>query len=191
MVTQVVNTAQNLTRRVLYEHKTREDKNVSTNPGDLLSPLWSPNYTPTSRNVISPIRTTTAVYAGRLYDVTGSTKNRYVYAGDELVATIERVGTSTPTVRYVHTDHLGGTNVLTNASSTEAQVLDYYPFGEVRVDDDTDSVDVQKQFIGEYADDTDLSYLNARYYDGGVGRFVSQDPTHLATFRATQFFNAF
>ena len=32
-------------------------------------------------------------------------------------------------------------------------------------------------FIGEqYDDSTNLSYLNARYYDGGKGRFLSQDP---------------
>src|SRR3989338_7381891 len=39
----------------------------------------------------------------------------------------------------------------------------------------------QRKFIGQYYDeDTELSYLNARYYDGARGQFTSQDPTHLA-----------
>lgn len=32
----------------------------------------------------------------------------------------------------------------------------------------------------EYDDDTALSYTVARYYDGDVGKFVSQDPVFLA-----------
>jgi len=88
-------------------------------------------------------------------------------------------GGGTSDTWYIHPDHLGSTAVLTNASSTEAQAIDYYPFGETRVNDDTDSVGISKQFIGEYKDDSDLSYLNARYYYGVDGRFISQDPVFL------------
>lgn len=31
-------------------------------------------------------------------------------------------------------------------------------------------------FIGQFSDDTGLSYLNARYYDPARGQFISQDP---------------
>jgi RHS repeat-associated protein len=38
-------------------------------------------------------------------------------------------------------------------------------------------VNEQRKFIGEVSDgNTGLSYLHARYYDGGRGQFVSQDP---------------
>jgi RHS repeat-associated protein len=39
------------------------------------------------------------------------------------------------------------------------------------------SVSGQRIFIGqEYDSASQLSYLNARYYDGGKGKFLSQDP---------------
>ena len=35
----------------------------------------------------------------------------------------------------------------------------------------------QRQYIGQYDDsESDLAYLNARYYDSGRGQFTSQDP---------------
>lgn len=34
------------------------------------------------------------------------------------------------------TDHLGGTNVLTNVSNGEAQALDYCPFGATVIQDE-------------------------------------------------------
>jgi RHS repeat-associated protein len=35
----------------------------------------------------------------------------------------------------------------------------------------------QRKFTGqEYDVDTGLSYMNARYYNGVIGRFISQDP---------------
>src|SRR5262249_46789507 len=34
--------------------------------------------------------------------------------------------------------------------------------------------------IGQFADDSALSYLNARYYEGSRGQFLSEDPIFLA-----------
>ncbi len=42
-----------------------------------------------------------------------------VYAGDELIATVEVNGASAPVAYYDHTDHLGGSSVLTNATGTK------------------------------------------------------------------------
>jgi RHS repeat-associated protein len=55
------------------------------------------------------------------------------------------------------------------------QTLDYYPYGSQRIA--TGSSSEQRQFIGEeYDGDTEFSYLNARYYEGSRGQFMSQDP---------------
>ena len=60
------------------------------------------------------------------------------------------------------------------------EALDYYPYGASRLDQQT-GFNEQRKFIGEQYDAaSQLSYLNARYYDGAKGRFVSQDPTFLA-----------
>ncbi len=91
------------------------------------------------------------------------------------VATIE--GSA---LNYVHTDHLTGSNAVTNSTAGMVQLLDYYPYGSLRIDWKHGSFDEQRKFAGqEYDRETDLSYMNARYYNGGIGRFVSQDAAYL------------
>ncbi len=61
------------------------------------------------------------------------------------------------------------------------EVQDYGSFGEVRLNDKSESFDSQRKYIGEmYDSDTGLNYLNARYYNASIGRFISQDPVFLA-----------
>jgi RHS repeat-associated protein len=80
----------------------------------------------------------------------------------------------------VHTDHLGGANVVTGEGGEVAEVSDYYPFGAPRIDDQVEGFVEQRKYIGEeYDAGVGLSYLNARHYDGARGQFLSQDPAHL------------
>ena len=80
-----------------------------------------------------------------------------------------------PIMKFIHPDHLGGTNVVTDENGEVVQTLDYYPYGSQRIA--TGSFDEQRRFIGEEFDgDTEFSYLNARYYQGSRGQFMSQDP---------------
>ena len=88
----------------------------------------------------------------------------------------EKTTTATTTF-IVHADHLGGSNVVSDASGNIAQVIDYYPYGSLRINVQNTSLDEKRKYIGQYYDeDTELSYLNARYYDGARGQFTSQDP---------------
>jgi len=82
---------------------------------------------------------------------------------------------ATSTTRYMHSDHLGGTNVVTNTSGAITQTLDYYPYGSERISTGSNTTD--RRFIGErYDQGSGLNYLNARYYKGTQGQFLSQDP---------------
>ena len=77
---------------------------------------------------------------------------------------------------YVHTDHLTGSNAITDEDGYVVQVLDYYPFGDIRLNDNYASFDEKRKFTGhEHDDETDLEYMLARYYNGNVGRFISRD----------------
>src|SRR5215831_6259671 len=79
--------------------------------------------------------------------------------------------------RYFLPDHLNSTNVVTDASGSPIQTLDYYPYGSTRISQTTGGFNEQKQYIGQYEDpETNLSYLQARYYDGMKGEFLSEDP---------------
>ena len=59
------------------------------------------------------------------------------------------------------------------------QLTDYYPFGDLRLNE-TDGFDEQRKFASMERDsDTGLDYAKARYYNSGIGRWISQDPAFL------------
>ena len=91
-----------------------------------------------------------------------------------------RCGSGTAaTTRHFHAHHLNSTNVVTNASGSEMQILDYYPYGSTRVNQQTNGFNEGKQFIGQYTDpETNLSYLQARYYGGSKGRVPVAGSAH-------------
>jgi RHS repeat-associated protein len=92
-----------------------------------------------------------------------------------IVVSYERSST-----RYFLPDHLNSTNVVTDASGTPLLVEDYYPYGSTRVTQQFSGFNEQKQYIGQYEDpETNLNYLQARYYDGSKGEFLSEDPVFL------------
>lgn len=100
----------------------------------------------------------------------------YITANGSQIATADQLGTSTPVVNTVHNDHLGSTNVVSNSSGSLIQTLDYYPYGDIRVDTQVGSSDSNKKYIGQFYDeDNSMSYLNARYYKNTRGQFLSQD----------------
>jgi RHS repeat-associated protein len=142
--------------------------------------------------------TTTYLYPFKWYSVASSTgtgakfatTTDYVFNGDSLVATIDQQtasgnATGTAKARYIHPDHLGSTNVVTDENDNVVQTLDFYPYGSTRISVAT-STNEKRQFIGQFADDSTLSYLNARYYDGNRGQFLSEDPTFLAVGNESQ-----
>jgi RHS repeat-associated protein len=117
---------------------------------------------------------------------TTATTTEFLFTGDSMVSMTESrlingVATGTPTTRYVHPDHMGSTNIITDSSMRVVQALDYYPYGGVRVSSSTGGVDAKRKYIGQYLDDaTNLDYLNARFYEPARGQFLSQDPVFLA-----------
>jgi len=133
--------------------------------------------------------TATTTYPFKFFSVSSSTRSganlstttEYVFNGDTLLATVDqgfRNGgtTGASQTRYIHPDHLGSTNVVTNASGTVVQTLDYYPYGATRVSSNVGASDSARKFIGQFADQSNLDYLNARYYESTRGQFISQDP---------------
>jgi RHS repeat-associated protein len=88
-------------------------------------------------------------------------------------------GSTATSTTYIHSDHLGSTNATTDATGYTTKVLDYYPYGNERISSGSDTQ--QRTYIGQYSDpESNLSYLNARYYEGVRGQFLSEDPVHLA-----------
>ncbi len=95
---------------------------------------------------------------------------------------------TTSIVRYVLGDTLGGSNAIVDPSGTIVETLDYYPYGAARIDNKVGSYSGEKRkFIGEEHDSVSgFDYLNARYYAGNRGQFISQDPSFLAVGDSSQ-----
>ena len=135
-------------------------------------------YGPFGERVSQTTDNTTIVYPNKYYSVkttgTSATSTEFIFAGSNLLATIDQplesgVATGTPVTRYNHTDHLGSTNVTSDDFMNVAQWFDYAPFGSVIASTNTGSTNAARQYIGQFADESNLLYLNARYMDPKEG----------------------
>ena len=88
--------------------------------------------------VFQTTATSTTIYPFKWYSIASSTGSgakyatttEYIFNGDTLLSTTDQqfasgVATGTAQTSYIHPDHLGSTNVVTNASGTVVQTLDY------------------------------------------------------------------
>ncbi|CAH1691233.1 hypothetical protein CHELA1G11_20852 [Hyphomicrobiales bacterium] len=75
---------------------------------------------------------------------------------------------------FLHRDHLATVRSITDASGAEVLHRIYRPYGQIPIT--TSTFKEAKAFIGERQDtETGLLYLNARFYDPALGRFISPD----------------
>ena len=87
-------------------------------------------------------------------------------------------------IYYYINDHLGTPQMLTDQNAIVVWQADYDPFGKATVNDDPDGngthVTNNIRFPGQYYDqETGLHYNWNRYYDPGIGRYLSPDPIGL------------
>ncbi|MBX4186875.1 MAG: hypothetical protein KW802_01270 [Candidatus Doudnabacteria bacterium] len=138
-------------------------------------------YDPSGQRVKLANGSITTYYPSKAYNTDGTTAQKHIFANGVVIATVKGTGASA-SVTLDHTDQLTGVGPVTNSSGAMVQLLDYHPFGTFRIDAQfVTGIDEQRKFIGqEYDRDRGLNYLNARYYNTAIGRFISQDPTFLA-----------
>ena len=99
----------------------------------------------------------------------------HVYLGHRLVARRARTlpGGTDPVVTYLHTDALGSPVVSTTSTGNEDSRSEYEPYGQLtnRLNDN------RPGHTGHVMDaETGLTYMQQRYYDPGIGMFLSVDP---------------
>ncbi|MCL6710601.1 hypothetical protein M8R20_26750 [Pseudomonas sp. R2.Fl] len=105
-------------------------------------------------------------------DARAGKSSQYVYLGGSLVAVREVAGSVT-TVKYQHTDALGTPIAVTDAAKAIVQTSEYEPYGQLVNRALTDG----PGFTGHVQDAaTGLTYMQQRYYDPLIGRFLSVDP---------------
>jgi RHS repeat-associated protein len=104
----------------------------------------------------------------------GSYDGRVVADGIRLVA----AGAGASNLVYIHADHLGSPQKMTDASQALVWDAQFDPFGEeVSI---SGAATHPTRFPGQYADpETGFSYNYFRDYDPTIGRYVQSDPIGL------------
>ena len=92
---------------------------------------------------------------------------------------VMNIDSTTSDVAFIHTDHLGTPQLITNGSKTVVWQADYEPFGKASIT--TGTITNNLRFPGQYYDDeTGLHYNYFRYYDPSIGRYITSDPIGLS-----------
>ena len=116
--------------------------------------------------------------SGRLMHDNDHRKNRqhwYFYLAGDLIAVRERnKSTGASVTQYQHTDALGSPVAVTNDNRQMIGIRnEYEPYGRLI----RGSVGDGPGYTGHVQDmATGLTYMQQRYYDPGIGRFLSADP---------------
>lgn len=87
-------------------------------------------------------------------------------------------GTSRERLYWVHSNHLGAPEAVTDENAQVVWRARYTPFGEVRTQDRIESgLRLDLRLPGQIFDaETGLHYNRARYYDPQAGQYLSPDP---------------
>lgn len=98
-----------------------------------------------------------------------------MYLAGSIVATIDHDWPSNAVIatKYQHTDALGSPVAVTNAAGAVIERNDYEPYGAIIGKPTYSGIG----YTGHVLDGaTGLTYMQQRYYDQSVGRFLSVDP---------------
>uniref|UniRef100_UPI001BC93ED0 RHS repeat-associated core domain-containing protein n=10 Tax=Gammaproteobacteria TaxID=1236 RepID=UPI001BC93ED0 len=111
-------------------------------------------------------------------DASKSIDTDYLYLAGSVVATRARPAAGgTETVTYQHTDALGSPVATTNAAGQVVERTQYAPYGAA-IGKTVDGIG----YTGHAMDgDTGLIYMQQRYYDPQIPRFLSVDPMPVDT----------
>ena len=87
-------------------------------------------------------------------------------------------GASESAMYFVHSNHLGTPELLTDESGTVLWKADYHPFGQISLPVSSNTANIR--FPGQYFDaETGLHYNYFRDYDPYQGRYLQSDPIGL------------
>ncbi len=102
-------------------------------------------------------------------DTLGNTLREYIYVDGQPLAYV-----TNGSVNFIHVDHLGTPQVISDASQQVVWQADYEPFGQVNIT--TETVTNNLRFAGQYFDaETGLHHNGTRDYSTEIGRYFQSD----------------
>ncbi len=137
--------------------------------------------------------TTTTYYVGNVEVIKRSNESFTTYRRSLGGLVIDEKTNGQKNTSYIHTDHLGSTDVISNATGIAEQTFSFNAFGDRRnrndwktLNQDTWSIALSpadsnaktsRGFTGhEQMDETGLIHMNGRVYEPTLGRFIQADP---------------
>jgi RHS repeat-associated protein len=117
------------------------------------------------------------------YDASGALIQETIWFGDA-PAIVLKPNAGSPSIYYVHADHLSTPREVSDGSSTTVWVWDTQTFGSNEPNQDPGDGSIftfNLRFPGQYFDaEIDISYNYLRDgYEAGIGRFTQPDPIGL------------
>ncbi len=119
-----------------------------------------------------------SLYPNRGYSERNGTGFKHIFIGDSRLTT-KTVAAAGPenTQSYFHADHLGSSGYVTDRQGSVTEHLEYMPFGETWVEEQTGQSGTPYKFTGKELDEeTGLYYHGARYYNPRTQLWASADP---------------
>jgi len=117
--------------------------------------------------------------------VTKGDATDYIKVAGMTIARVTKDSTS-----YLHSNHLGSPVAGTNVSGLIDWKEQYTPYGEKRIANAANND--HGSFTGHIDDSaTGLTYMQARYYDPVIGRFLSNDPVTFLDIQNPIYFNRY
>lgn len=131
--------------------------------------------------------TQTTYYVGLFEKVVKSRVTVYrhtITAGGRRVGIYTQRSNGNNDIRYLHTDHQGSLNAITDETGNVVERFSFDAFGRVRQTDWTydlvgnlmSNVTTRGYTGHEQLNDVGLIHMNGRFYDPTLGRFASADP---------------
>ena len=129
--------------------------------------------------------TSSTTYLGKLWEVKpDGSAVKYIWVGANRLAS----KSSTGTLLFYSPNHLGSTDLVTDAAGTQVAHYEYTPWGELF---STEGITVPHLYTGKERDpETGFLFYEARYYDPQLGRFPTPD-TIVPSPSAPQTFNRY
>jgi RHS repeat-associated protein len=165
-------------------------QNINDIGGNYSTVYYAPDRSKYRQVAKTGATTEDRVYIGGMFEkmTSGSTTEyrHYIVASGKAVAVRMRVS-STEETYYLHEDHLGSTDAITNQAGAKLVQLSYAAWGDRRGSNWTGapssgdiaaiSASTHRGFgKQEQLDNLGLVHLNGRVYDATIGRFMSADP---------------
>lgn len=139
-------------------------------PGEQDGPTIAFTYDANGERIQQVEGATTRRHLGDGYEVeVGGSAIKYVSLAGSVIA--RKAGDAKT---WVHVDHLGSIQAVTDERGQEVHRKAYRPYGEVLSTEGTLAFQ-PRGFTGQRHDASGLVYLHARYYDPALARFVSPD----------------